>query len=274
MTLKKDQSETWSGFQKKIGSILGFEAHVFSFVPETGSTNDDLKKLWHPPGTPEPRILVTGHQSSGRGLYGRTWIDRPAKMGFEPNSLLASFTWTTPDPHETPLPIPLLVGLAMHRVLMKRCENPPYPWIKWPNDLWIGNGKIAGVLVEAITIGNTRHIVVGIGMNLTEKPDSPGIEHGIASVRDLNLHLSAPDLLESILVQWSSVFSETDGRLLRTEFNRASREFFDRNIRVEDENGGFFLARPLSLDEKGGLWVDANEGGHRLISDARRIQLV
>jgi BirA family biotin operon repressor/biotin-[acetyl-CoA-carboxylase] ligase len=63
--------------------------------------------------------------------------------------------------------LPLLTGLALARALEKdRAAGGLRCGLKWPNDVWVGQGKVAGILCE--TAGEA--VVVGVGVNLREPP--------------------------------------------------------------------------------------------------------
>ena len=104
-----------------------------------------------------PEILVVGaeHQSAGRGRLDRTWVAPPRR------SLTFSMLLRPPvGPESLPL-LPLLAGMALAEVAGGYCRDVEVG-LKWPNDLLIGGGKAAGVLVEAVP----GAVIVGIGLNI------------------------------------------------------------------------------------------------------------
>lgn len=132
-------------------------------VPETGSTNADLlAMLAAGEGWPEGDWLVTDRQSAGRGRQGRTWFDGSGNfMGSSVVRLTAG------DP--PPASLALVAGLAVYEAVLPLLPDPSALRIKWPNDLTIGQAKLAGILLER----QGDAVVVGIGVNLNAAPQLP-----------------------------------------------------------------------------------------------------
>ncbi len=99
-------------------------------------------------GLPIGSVVVAEHQSAGRGRAGRTWEAPPR------TALLASFV----------LPFSPLASLAAGVAVAEACG--PLARLKWPNDVLLGDGKLAGILVEV----RGEVAVVGVGLNLTWAP--------------------------------------------------------------------------------------------------------
>ncbi len=109
-------------------------------------------------GAPDGLVAVTDFQSSGRGRFDREWI---APLG---SSLLVSVLIRQPD-----LPLELhnvAAGAALRAALEQSGVQAD---MKWPNDLVVGNRKLAGVLSETVGGGNNRAVVIGTGCNLVWK---------------------------------------------------------------------------------------------------------
>lgn len=106
--------------------------------------------------------LVADRQSAGRGRAGRVWSDGYGNfMGSTVVQLRAS------DP--LPQTLALVAGLAAHETVTAIAPTLADLRLKWPNDLLVGEAKLAGILLE-------RHgdaVVVGIGVNLAQAPDVP-----------------------------------------------------------------------------------------------------
>lgn len=126
-------------------------------VPVTGSTNDDLLTA-AAAGAPDRRVLVADHQTSGRGRLDRTWDSPPGA------NLLVSILF-----RNAPVPASSLthrVGLAA--VDACRSTAAVEAVLKWPNDLLVGDRKLAGILAQRAPDGS---IVVGLGLNVGWAPD-------------------------------------------------------------------------------------------------------
>lgn len=108
-------------------------------------------------------LYLADHQTAGRGRNTNSWID--ATPG---SSLLSSWSFllgTKPQPTTA-----CLVGLAVYRA----CSTT-WPFLAWnlkaPNDIYIGEKKIAGILLENVAQGADVRLIVGLGMNFTDSPD-------------------------------------------------------------------------------------------------------
>ena len=132
------------------------------YFEELDSTNtyamDMIAKTTPPNGT----CVFTDYQTAGRGQIGRYWHSEAAK------NLLVSYIFY---PHtlkvEDQFYLSIISGLAVRDVVSHWVENVK---IKWPNDIYIGNKKAAGILVQNCLRGDLiRSTVVGIGLNVNEK---------------------------------------------------------------------------------------------------------
>mgnify|MGYP000004539333 CR=1 FL=1 len=131
------------------------------YWPEIASTNDQAKSMSI--SAPE-LLLVTDHQTHGRGRFERVWESPPAGT-----ALLSSWIFLLKHP-----PVPQItpkIGLAMWRAA--KSVFPQGEWsLKAPNDLYLSNKKVAGVLVETITQGLQTKVIVGIGVNVMALPET------------------------------------------------------------------------------------------------------
>lgn len=133
-------------------------------VASTGSTNADLLDG----DGPEGQVLVAEEQTAGRGRAGRTWVSAPG----------ASLTFSVLlRPASVPPPVrgwlPLLTGVAVAGAV--RSAAGVAAVLKWPNDVLVGDRKLAGILAEQSPGGGA--VVVGVGLNVAiprdELPVSP-----------------------------------------------------------------------------------------------------
>jgi BirA family biotin operon repressor/biotin-[acetyl-CoA-carboxylase] ligase len=131
---------------------------------ETGSTNDDAFAAAKA-GAPHGSVFVADTQRSGRGRRGSTWTS-PAGENLTFSVLLRPAL-----PAERISAIALVAGLAARAAAAVRVSSAVA--IKWPNDVLVGDKKLAGVLVESRLSGaEVEAVVVGVGMNvsMTELP--------------------------------------------------------------------------------------------------------
>lgn len=130
-------------------------------VDETPSTNALVVERARA-GAPEGLVVVTEHQTAGRGRLDRSW-ETPARSALTFSLLLRPTAPTRSWPW-----LPLLAGYAVDKALKAAGFDAG---VKWPNDVLIGDRKVAGILVERIETDQGPCAVVGIGINVGLGPD-------------------------------------------------------------------------------------------------------
>ncbi len=129
---------------------------------EVESTNNYATRLILSDAAEEGTTVLTQFQKNGRGQAGNGWESEAGK------NLLASIIL---NPHfldaGKQFTISKVVSLSLVEFLEKEIEEVS---IKWPNDIYVGNKKIAGILIENTIKGNSiDSSVVGIGLNLNQE---------------------------------------------------------------------------------------------------------
>ncbi len=154
------------------------------------STNDELHALAKD-GAPHGMVLLTHEQTSGRGRRGNVWSSPPG------DNLTFSILVRPDEPKALWPRLALATGLALAEALESLgCQ----PGIKWPNDLWLDNRKVAGILVEA----GEDFAIVGIGLNVktTEFPEELG-DSATSLALALGEAPSRPDVLAAIIQRFA-----------------------------------------------------------------------
>lgn len=119
-------------------------------------------------------VFVTDHQTHGRGRYGKVWITPHAQ------GLALSMYWKTSQKLLITTELSVIISFVVAKVLRKFGVSQVK--VKWPNDLYVYDRKLAGILVEIITKNNLDfHLIIGIGINLS-------ISTGIKSAMLINLN--------------------------------------------------------------------------------------
>ena len=139
-------------------------------VERTYSTNTLLKEMLVKGEWPEgEEYLYAGFQTAGRGQTGNGWESEDGK------NLLCSILL---PPRANLFELNVITSVAVHRMI--NCQfsilNSQLT-IKWPNDIYWGNKKLAGILIENAIIGNeVKYSIAGIGLNVNQtewKSDAP-----------------------------------------------------------------------------------------------------
>jgi BirA family biotin operon repressor/biotin-[acetyl-CoA-carboxylase] ligase len=148
-----------------------------SRVASTGSTNADLLAMARS-GAAFGTVLVADHQTAGRGRLGRRW-EAP-----EGSSLLVSILLPADLGHLGGDAQPQRLTQAVALAAAAACEEVAgvRPELKWPNDLLVGDRKLAGILAETLVVrGQVSAVVVGLGLNVTWPDVLPAELAGLAT---------------------------------------------------------------------------------------------
>ncbi len=123
-----------------------------------GSTNDEARRL-AASGAPHGTVVHADEQAAGRGRFGRTWFSPPGNLYL---SVLLRLDLPPDRGPELSFVTALTVADAVDALLPKQSRST----LKWPNDVLVNDGKIAGILVESADDAQ----IIGIGVNVLEAP--------------------------------------------------------------------------------------------------------
>lgn len=144
---------------------------------ETGSTMDDARAVVET--APDGHVVLADRQTRGRGAHGRDWESPGA------TDVYFSFVDRSPVPGEARPLITLATGLGVADAAEEL--SGVHARIKWPNDVWLGDRKCAGVLVETSTRGNASEaMIIGVGLNVNRRSwpkELEGIAVSLAQAR-------------------------------------------------------------------------------------------
>jgi BirA family biotin operon repressor/biotin-[acetyl-CoA-carboxylase] ligase len=181
--------------------LPGFTVEV---LPEVDSTNSELMRRARA-GQLDPVLLVAERQRAGRGRLGRAWHGQPGDaLTFSVGLLLAPRDWSG---------LSLAVGVAVAQALH------PAIRLKWPNDLWVDDRKLAGILIETATATATapasasaqgRYAIVGIGLNVTPPP-AAGLSTPPAGLRELLPGVDAGEALLRVAPALAAALRQFEG---------------------------------------------------------------
>lgn len=140
-----------------------FVGQKIVYLPSCQSTNDEAAQLLSQGDVPEGTLIVTDQQTQGRGQRGNQWEAQPGQnltfsLVLNPTFLAAADQFW----------LNMAVSLAIQDALSPLLA-PTSLTIKWPNDVYVQDRKLGGVLIENTLQGYTlAHSVVGIGLNANQ----------------------------------------------------------------------------------------------------------
>jgi len=223
---------------------------------ETGSTNADAVALARA-GAVHGTGVLASRQTAGRGRLGRSW-ESPSGGVYVSAVLRPSLA-----PAEvTGMPLAVATGVA--RAVERFGVEAD---VKWPNDVRLGGGKLAGVLLEiSAEADRTLWLVVGVGLNVRRPEDpTPGAAYLADRVEGVGLAEAAAAVLDGISEGY---------RLLADEGFEAVREAFSprdglagRRVCVRDASGQVVAeGRADGVDDAGRLRVAGDDGVVAVVS--------
>lgn len=162
--------------ERVLAASTGGQVWPVSVVHSVDSTNSEaLRRL--EARNPVPFIVLAERQSAGRGRRGRTWVSPFAE------NLYYSLVLRVEGGMRQLEGLSLVVGLALLQAI--RGMGVSGVGLKWPNDLLVGDRKIAGILLELSgDPADVCHVVIGIGVNVNMMPTAaPAIDQPWTSMR-------------------------------------------------------------------------------------------
>jgi len=228
------------------------------YLPHTTSTND-IVRAHARTGHAEGLVVVTDHQTQGRGQQGRAWFDQPAQALL--CSILLRPTWLISQhtPH--------LVNAFVATLADTLAQFVPVPVaIKWPNDvvLALGGGmaKVAGVLCEGqMNQSGMQYICVGWGVNVHGAPPVGVVNQPISH---LAAHVAGAVTRTAVLQAQLEAFGACYQRLRHDVYAyqstwQARQYLLGQDVRIR--YGATVVAgRALGLPPDGGLVIETEDG--------------
>jgi BirA family biotin operon repressor/biotin-[acetyl-CoA-carboxylase] ligase len=212
------------------------------FVDSIDSTNLSLQRDYE--SLPDFSALAAAEQTAGQGRAGRSWVS-------EPGASLALSLLLRPSRPQIASLITLLLAISAQQALAELYSELEVS-IKWPNDLLIGERKLAGVLAA---VNPDQSVVVGIGINLSEQfsPDTAvALEEFVST--DFDSVLAA--VLGKMQKNWLRM-QDTTGWLIE-EF-RANCSTLGAEVRAELVTGESIVGRAKDITPDGRLVIESGQ---------------
>ena len=138
--------------------------------------------------------------------------------------------------------------------------------LKWPNDVLLNGGKVAGILLESATLGEgVRHLVIGLGVNLIAAPDQSAVEPGAVPAVTLLGETGMRVMPEAFLDVLAPAYARREASFLRDGFAPLRQDWLDHAARLgqmirartgqHDRHGRF-----ETVDSSGALILGTSDG--------------
>lgn len=225
----------------------GWRVEITEASPSTNAVVAERARA----GEDEGVVVVTEHQTAGRGRLDRVW-ETPARSSLTLSVLLR------PDAPAQDWPwLPLLTGYAVQAALADRLPDIA---LKWPNDVLVEERKVAGILVERIDTPLGPAAVIGIGINVSQTLE----ELPVALATSIELETGEPVERTGLLGQVLGSLHGLQGLLRDPEALRAAYvdvcSTLGRAVDVHLPGGDVRRGEALDIDSRGALVVSSAEG--------------
>ncbi|WP_413114099.1 bifunctional biotin--[acetyl-CoA-carboxylase] ligase/biotin operon repressor BirA [Thaumasiovibrio sp. DFM-14] len=220
-------------------------------IPVIDSTNQYLLDRVH--RLSSGHCCVAEYQQAGRGRRGRAWF---SPFG---SNIYLSLYWRLDAGMAAAMGLSLVVGVIAAECL--REVTGADVKVKWPNDLYVNDKKLAGILVELTgQAGDAAHIVVGMGINMTMSNDDSLIDQPWTSLAKTCHHMPHRNTLIATLVEKIRVGLQ--------EYEAAGLAAFEQRWNALDN----FVGRPVAIvmgnQQVSGIARGINAQGALLLENA------
>jgi BirA family biotin operon repressor/biotin-[acetyl-CoA-carboxylase] ligase len=225
-------------------------------LPSCQSTNDEAAALLNQqPNVAEGSLIVTPQQTGGRGQRGNTWLavhgqNITCSFILKPTFLLAQQQFA----------LNVVAALAIAEML-QTVYGVPQVQIKWPNDVYVADQKIAGILIENSLQGNKIvHSIVGIGLNVNQTafdaPNATSLQLQTAQTYDTDAVLShlCSSLEKQYMLLRGNQYNVLKTKYLAQMYRRGENALF-----LEVANNTTFAGEIIGFNDLGQLAIRTAE---------------
>ncbi len=218
------------------------------------STNDYTLKLLTKSSPEEGTIVLANNQTMGKGQAGNGWESQARKNLTISIILKPSFLEPSKQFY-----ISKIIALAIYDFLNDILENVS---IKWPNDIYVNNDKIAGILIENSLIGSKfEYSVVGIGVNINQKEFSSELMNPTSLIRETGKIYDLSKLLNN-LIQYLNLYYQLlhNGKYPEINSKYLSHIYRFREIHFFKTQEGIIKGEITDIKESGQLEITSVSG--------------
>lgn len=219
-------------------------------VEELSSTNDYASELVRREFVADFTVVMTDFQEKGRGQRGNTWVSAAGQ-----NLLFSVVLHPRQMPIKEQFILSQTVSIALSEVVSLYCDSV---CIKWPNDIYVGDRKIAGILIEnSINKKEIETTIIGIGLNVNQL-----LFEGAPNPTSLRAELGKEQNRDEVLQQFLSRFRQLYASMLRDP--ETIRRIYKERLYQRGKRSQYKDATGIFS----GLIIDVAIDGQLLIADA------
>ena len=238
-------------YQAKMYEIIGSKIER---IDELGSSNNYAASQLLTKRLPEGIVFVAGSQFDGRGQVSNKWES-------EPNKNLTFSIILYPDFIEISRQFEISKSISLGVVDFLN-ELTDRVSIKWPNDIYIGNKKVAGILIEnSIRIDKISSCIVGIGLNINQQKFISDAPNPVSLSQITGEMYGLEEMLSDLCVKIDARYHQLRQGKIQQIDDDYSEMLYQRGIwsSYSDENGDF-EGQILGVDQIGRLMIETRAG--------------
>jgi len=224
------------------------------------STNTEASLLLKNKDLPEGTVVRAGFQESGKGQAGRRWESERSK-----NLLFSVILYPESVKPEEQFIISMTISLGICDFIDRYYMGSK---IKWPNDIYINNNKIAGILIENSLTGSLiKNSVAGIGININQEIFSEDIPNPVSlklvTGKELNTGEVLKELLSDLDIRYKQMLYEARDNI-REEY--ISRLYKLKEWCIYKSSERTFTGRITDISEYGHIIIEDKKGNFKQFS--------
>lgn len=236
-------------------------------VERVDSTNSYAARLHEENPLFEGTIVIAKHQEQGRGQRGTSWESEPNK-----NLTLSLFLQPGFLPADEQFILNKVISLGVMELVASVCSDVK---IKWPNDIYVGDKKIAGILIENSVSGNKfQHSMVGIGINVNQEKFSSSLSKAVS----LKIITGNEFNLDKCLSQLCFFIEKRYLQLKSHRVGEIDKDYLNALYRFGEWVNGAYKGELLTIKvtgvTKNGKLILQKQDGKELICDLKEIKFL
>ncbi len=244
-----------------------FVGKVYHQFDELPSTNDWALELIAKSKPAEGTVVRAATQTAGRGQFGSRWVSPPGQ-----NLLMSVILYPSWLAAKDQFCLSMAVALALHDAV----EHPDAS-IKWPNDLYLGDKKTAGILIQnSIGGAHLQSSVVGIGLNVNQREFDPALPNPTSLAEGFGTNFDLDQVMRCVFVSLEQQYLQLKAGRLEAIKTAYEGLLYRRNqlssfVRAADDSRFEGIIRGVSAS--GRLEVELLGGGTELF-DLKEVRLL
>ncbi|MAV47927.1 MAG: biotin--[acetyl-CoA-carboxylase] ligase [Alphaproteobacteria bacterium TMED89] len=238
------------------------------FYDRIGSTSDEALAQVRAGAITQPTLFLTDEQTAGRGR-GRAAGSWTSTAG----NLAVSFVYFPTSPVRDWPALSYVAGLVLARALEEDCGFPADQIrLKWPNDVFVAGGKVAGLLLETATApGGRQALVLGMGLNIEAAPALDRPDYVARDLRALGYGGTGRDLVVSLIRRWAEAVELFD----RNQAGPRKQLFRDWQAHALYLNEEITVRIDQDREERGTfIGLDESNGALKLVTTSGQLRTV